>query len=402
MQNLKYKYRFYPSPEQEPILCQAEGNCRYVWNHFLAREMETYKESKKFNFYNRNSADLTLLKMEKDTEWLNDAPAVAMQQSLRMLDRALKESFKKSTGGTSTPQKGFPKFKSRKNHQASFTLVGVSTSNIRYKGKRLTQAELSDGIRDGVGCASQTTFYVPKAGNIPFVYSRGIPSDFSSCQIKQEAGKWFLVLTVQKPKTRRHPLNPNQPTKEVGIDLNSKEYVFSDGTVIPMPKFLSESQAKIKKHQRSVSHKENGSKNRKKEQLKLARAHAHVQNQRLDFAHKLTTHLIQTYDTIYLEDLNVAGIQRFNGKITNDNILGMFRAQLQYKAELYDRQVVRINRFFPSSKKCSACGNVKAELSLSQRTYHCDNCGLTLDRDLNAALNILAAGQAVKVCGDLL
>ena len=397
MQNLKFKYRLYPSPEQVAILRQTAGNCRYVWNYFLAREMDTYEKTKKFNFYNKNSADLTLLKQEKTTKWLTEAPSVAMQQSLRMLDQALKASFKKKGGTSSGARKGFPKFKSRKNHEASFTLTMVSASNIQYKDRPLTLAELSGGIRDGAGCSSRTTFYIPKVGNIPFVFSRGLPSNFASCQIKQEAGRWFLVLTVKKPRTRQHPLNPHQPKKEVGIDLNSKEYVFSDGTVIPMPKFFCESQAKIKRLQQSLSRKEKGSANRSKAQLKLARTYAHVQSQRLDFAHKLTTSLIQTYDTIYLEDLNVLGIQRFNGKITHDNILGMFRAQLEYKAELYDRRVVCIDRFFPSSKKCSSCGTVKAELPLSQRTYHCNSCGLTLDRDRNAALNILAAGQAVSV-----
>ena len=297
--------------------------------------MATYEESKKFNFYNKNSADLTQLKKEKDTKWLTKAPAVAMQQSLRMLDQALKASFKKKGGTSSASRKGFPSFKSRKNHEASFTLTMVSTNNIRYKDRALTLAELSAGIRDGIGCTSRTTFYIPKAGNIPFVFARGIPSDFASCQIKQEAGRWFVVLTVQKPRTRRHPLNFHQPNKEVGIDINSKAYVFSDGTVIPMPKFFSESQAKIKRLQQSISRKKKGSANRSKAQLKLARTYAHVTNQRLDFAHKLTTSLIQTYDTIYLEDLNGAvprrrfappgdttkGIQRFNGKITHDNII---------------------------------------------------------------------------------
>ena len=184
----------------------------------------------------------------------------AQQQSLRMLDQALRESFKKKGGDTSAQRKGFPNFKSRKNHQASFTLTMVSTGNMRYKGEPLTLSELRNGIRDGTGCSSRTTFYVPKAGHIPFVFSRGVPSDFASCQIKQEcaaqavchegqdeyiptwkppeAGRWFLVLTVKKPKARRHPLNPHQPNKEVGIDINSKEYVFSDSTAIPMPKFF--------------------------------------------------------------------------------------------------------------------------------------------------------------------
>ena len=186
MQNLKYKYRLYPSPEQATILLQAAGNCRYVWNYFLSREIATYEESKKFNFYNKNSADLTLLKQEKITDWLTKAPAVALQQSLRMLDQALKASFNKKGGTSSASRKGFPKFKSRKNHEASFTLTMVSATNIQYKDQPLTPAELSDGIRDGAGCSSRTTFYIPKAGNIPFVFSRGIPSPFASCQIKQE------------------------------------------------------------------------------------------------------------------------------------------------------------------------------------------------------------------------
>ena len=365
MQNLKYKFRLYPNQEQLAALQQVAGNCRFIWNHFLANEYKTYSETKKFNFFNKNSSDLTVLK--KEFEWLSLAPAVALQQTLRNLDQAMRVHFKNKT------KRGFPRFKVKRNFQTSFTLTMVSVQkNIK-----------------------ENTFYIPKVGDVRCVYSRSLPSDFASCQIKQEADKWFVVLTVEKekqqiPKTGR----------EVGIDLNSHAYVLSDGTEIPIPKFLRESQAKIKFLQKSLSRKKKGSANRKKAQLKLSRLHWHVKQKRLDFCHKLTTSLIRKYDTICIEDLNVVGIQKFNGHVVKDNIFAMFRAQLEYKAVLYGKQVIAISRWFPSSKTCNTCGAIKEELRLSERIYECEHCGAVEDRDLNAAKNILTAGQADLICGD--
>ena len=365
MQNLKYKFRLYPNKEQLVALSQVTGNCRFVWNHFLASEHKTYSETKKFNFYNKNSADLTKLKGELD--WLSHAPAVALQQSLRNLDQAMRVYFKNKT------KRGFPRFKVKKNFQTSFTLTMVSVQkNIK-----------------------ETTFYIPKVGDVRCVYSRAIPSDFASCQIKQEANKWFVVLTVEKEV---HQIK--KTGREVGIDLNSNSYVLSDGTEIVIPKYLRENQAKIKFLQKSLSRKKKGSSNRKKAQLKLSRIHWAVKQKRLDFCHKLTTSLIQKYDTICIEDLNVMGMQKFNGHIVKDNIFAMFRVQLEYKSVLYGKRVVVIDRWFPSSKTCNECGAIKEELGLNERIYECEHCGAVEDRDLNAAKNILTAGQAELVCGD--
>ena len=359
MQNLKYKYRLYPTESQIDALQQVTGNCRFVWNHFLANESKTFEETKKFNFYNKNSADLTQLK--KELPWLSNAPAVALQQSLRNLDQAMRVYFKNKT------KRGFPRFKCRKNFESSFTL---------------TQVSIEKNIRDN-------TFYIPKVGDVRCVYSRRLPSDFASCQIKQEADKWFAVLTVEKEKQQIPKTD-----RQVGIDLNSNSYVLSDGTEIPIPKFLRENQAKIKFLQKSLSRKKKGSANRKKAQLKLSRIHWTVKQKRLDFCHKLTTSLIRNYDTICIEDLNVVGIQKFNGHIVKDNIFAMFRAQLEYKAVLYGKRVIAISRWFPSSKTCNECGAIKTELSLNERIYECEHCGAVEDRDLNAAKNILSVGLA--------
>ena len=364
MQILKYKYRLYPTEAQIAALRQVTGNCRFVWNHFLANEIQTYKETKKFNFYNRNCLDLTRLK--KELPWLAQASITALQHSLQYLNLALTAFLEdRKRNGT----RGFPNFKCRKNFQSSFTLSKVSIkANVK-----------------------ENAFYIPKVGDVRCVYHRAIPSDFASCQIKQEADKWFVVLTVEKdtqsiPKTGR----------EVGIDLNSHTYVLSDGTEIPIPKFLRESQAKIKRLQRALDRKKKnlGSSNRKKILRKLARIHWSVKQRRLAFCHQLTTELIRKYDTICLEDLNVVGIQKFNGHIVKDNIFAMFRRQLEYKAVLYDKRVVIIDRWFPSSKTCNECGAIKSELSLNERIYECEHCGAVEDRDLNAAKNILSVGLA--------
>lgn len=365
MQKLKYKFRLYPTKEQLGSLNQVAGNCRFVWNYFLAKEIDQYKIDKKFNFFNKNSQDLTSLK--KDLQWLQLSPAVSLQQTIRNLNQTLKQSFKGKT------KKGFPRFKVKLNFKSSFTLTMVSQkSNV--KGNK---------------------FYIPKVGDVECVYTRQIPSDFSSCQIKQEAGKWFVVLTVDK-ETAVLPKTGHQ----VGIDLNSEKYVLSNGVEYIIPKFLRESQSRIKVLQKSLSRKKKGSSNRKKVQFKLASIHHRVKNQRLDYAHKLTTNLIRSYDSIFIEDLNVVGIQKFNGHIIKDNIFAIFRGMLEYKGLLYGRTVHAIGRYFPSSKTCNSCGAIKDSLKLSERLYVCEHCGHSEDRDLNAAKNILTAGQAGIVCGE--
>lgn len=357
--NLKYKYRMYPTKGQEQQLIQVIGACRYVWNHFLDCEKKQYQENKTFRFFVKNSKDLTELKKQEDTAWLKDISAVALQQSIKYLDLAINQSFKKNKN-----KKGFPKFKCRKNYLGSFTLV--QTNNL---------ADQEEG-----------TFKVPNIGKVKTKYHRAIPSEFSTAQIKWEGGQWYLILTVKVKK------QPKSSGKElVGVDLNSLEYVTSDGEIIPIPRFLGESQAQIKKLQRRLSRKIKGSCKYKKNQYLLMRLHYKIKCRRLDFFHKLSKYLIDNYDIICLEDLNVKGIQKFNGHITKDNSFAGFRQMIEYKAELYGREIRIVDRFYASSQICSCCGH-KQKIDLNTRTYKCNECGTEISRDFNAALNISRAG----------
>jgi putative transposase len=239
------------------------------------------------------------------------------------------------------------------------------------------------------------TFKCPNIGLIKTKYHRAIPSEFTTCNIKYEAGKWYLVLTV---KVKKQPKTSGNSS--VGIDINSLEYVTSDGEIIPIPRFLGESQARIKRIQRRLARKVKGSSNRKKWQLRLARQHDKIKCQRLDFFHKTSSCLVDNYDIICLEDLNVKAIQRFNGHITKDNLFAGFRQMIEYKAELYGKQVVVVDRYYASTKTCSNCGNVQS-ISLKERTYKCNCCGTEISRDYNAAVNINRAGSArIYACGD--
>jgi putative transposase len=368
--NLKYKYRLYPTQDQENKLRQIAGGTRYVWNKFLSDEMDQYKTDKTFRFFNKNSKDLTAL---KDTfEWLNDIPSTSVQQTLRDLDKALKQSF----GKNKKTKKGFPKFKKRKNFESSFTLVMVNSKRNLKHGK----------------------FYCPKVGLIRFFQHRSMPSDFKSLQVKQEAGKWFVVFTCQR---QEKPTDALDVLKSIGIDLNSKEYVCSDGTCHSIPKYLRENQTKIKRLQRAVSRKTKGSNNRRKAQLKLAKLHHRIKCKRLDYFHKLTKSLVDNYDIISLEDLDVKGIQQKYGSLIADNGFSIFRQMIQYKAELYGKETVIINRWYPSSQTCSSCDHIQ-KMPLNQRTYKCGNCGYEIDRDLNSAININRVGLIQSACGNAL
>jgi putative transposase len=362
MHILKYKYRLYPTHEQLTKLAQITGSVRYIWNYFLDRELKEYASSKKFIFFNQNSQDLTALK--QTTQWLNDVPSTSLQQTLRYLNTTLKQSF----GG----KKGFPKFKSKKNFNASFTLAMVnSKQNVR-----------------------NNAFYISKVGDVKCVYHRDLPSDFKTCQVTREGDRWFVVLTCNK-ETQVLP----KTNKTTGIDLNSKEYVLSNNTRYEIPKYLKENQFRIKELQRSVSRKVKGGSNRRKAQLKLHKVHQRITNKRLDYFNKLSMQLVRDYDVITLEDLDVKSIQKKMGRVTQDNGFSIFRAMILYKAKLYGKETVIIDRYYPSSQLCSGCGTVQ-KMPLSFRTYECKCCGLVMDRDLNAACNIHRAGTALSAFGD--
>jgi putative transposase len=303
---------------------------------------------------------------------LQSSPSTSLQQTIRYLDVALKASFKKNSKAT----KGFPKFKKKRNFSGSFTLAMVNSDR---------NCDFNSG-----------KFKIPNIGWIKCRYHRALPSDFKTCQIKQEAHNWFVVVTCTKPKLPTRTTTTNS----VGIDLNSSEYVLSNGIRYVIPKFLRENQAKIKKLQRGLSRKKKGSHNYLKAQLKLTKANYRVKLKRLDYFHKLSRQLVDDYDVISLEDLNVKSIQQWNGHIIKDNGFAMLRQFIEYKSELYGGKTVIIDRYYPSSKTCSNCGSIQ-DIELSSRTYDCKSCGEVIDRDLNAAINIDRAGTArLNACGD--
>lgn len=364
MQNLKYKFRINPTNTQLSKLHQVLGSCRFVWNYFLDKEQQRYNIDNKFNWFNQNSKDLTTLK--KEIMWLNQVPSTALQQMLKNLDRTLK---------TATNNKGgFPKFKSKKNKPVkSFNITMINSNNVDIDAKKVK---------------------VPNIGWINCIFHREMPDNFKSMQIINEGDKWYVVFICKVPKKLKVEVK-----KSIGIDLNSKTYVLSDKSVIEIPKVLHENQMRIKRLQRSMARKVKGSNNREKVRIKLKKVHQVIKNKRLNFFHKLSKNLIDKFDLICLEDLKVSDIAKFNGKITADNCMAGFRHMIEYKAELYGKSVSIIDRYFPSSKKCSCCGNIKKSLPLNIRTYQCGVCNLVIDRDYNAALNILTAGTAGIACG---
>ena len=212
--------------------------------------------------------------------------------------------------------------------------------------------------------------------------------------VSQRAGRWYASLTVERDD--KPVMNPPKGGA-VGVDLGVKTLAtLSDGTIIENPRYLKKSERKLKKAQRALSRKIKGSNRRAKAKVKVARIHAHVANQRLDGLHKLTTWLTEKYSDISVEDLHVAGMVKNHhlAKSVSDAAFGEFRRQLEYKATRTGARLHIVDRWYRSSKTCSKCGSVKAKLSLSERTYTCEGCGLVLDRDLNAAINICVAGSA--------
>ncbi|MDX8383505.1 MAG: transposase [Ghiorsea sp.] len=363
---MKYKYRLYPTVKQELKLLGFCGAQRFVWNYFLVLEIERYKKDGKFNFMVANAKLLTQLKKTPGHEWMNDVPVQAFQQTLRNLDKALKQSFRGKAN-----RKGFPKFKCLHHNNKSFSLAMVSTkSNIRDGGFICTNFGKKDIIK--------------------MVMDRELPSDFASCTVKCEKnGMWHVIFTVKK--VRSTPVT--EIKKIIGLDFNSKNIIVdSNGKIYENPKFFAKAKVKLARAQRRLSKKVKGSANHKKAKSKVAKLYAKVSAQRKDFLDKLSYHyqIVQDNDLITIEDLNVAGMAKFNGHMVQDAGWRMLRTMIVYKADLYGKHVSIISRWFPSTKMCSGCGQL-ADKKLSEREHNCD-CGLSISRDLNAAINIRAEG----------
>jgi len=359
--NKSFKFRIYPNKTQEGIINKSIGCCRFVYNNFLDIRIKEYKYYGNSSNYVKDSSELRDLK--KEYQWLKECPSDALQQSLKDLDIAYKNFFKQGNG--------FPKFKSKHKSRWSYKCVGQT---VRIDGNRVKLPKLKM-------VKLKQSFLLPKEIKIN-----------NATISKTRSGKYFVSLSCEvevktKPKTN----------KNVGIDLGIKEFAtLSDGVVFNNPKYHRKYEEKLTREQRRFSKMKNGSSNREKQRVKVARIHEKIKNSRLDYIHKITTHLVDNYDVIVIEDLNVRGMVKNHklAKSISDASFYEFRRQLEYKCAWYGKELITISRWFPSSKTCSNCGYIKDDLKLSDRIYECEHCGLSIDRDLNASMNILTVGTA--------
>ncbi len=352
-----YKYRIFPTDEQKIQIDKTISCCRYVWNGFLALKEFRYKEFGETMNYNTMNKLLTEVK--KADNFLHEVDSTALQQTLKQLDNTYKMFFK----GVCK----YPRFKSKKNPKNSYKSMSVK-------------------IKDN-------QIVIPKIGKVDYANSRSINGRILSATISRTpTNKYFVSFTVDEDV--KHLLKTD---KEVGIDLGLKTFaVCSDGQEYKSPKPMWKYISRLKKLQRKLSKKKSKESNRyKKLKLKIALLHERISNIRKDFLHKLSTKLIQENQLICLEDLNVKGMTK-NHKLAKailDCGFGVFAEMLKNKANMYGRQIVQIDRWYPSSKTCSCCGHIKSDLKLSDRTYVCEECGIIIDRDFNASINILTVGR---------
>ena len=355
-----YKYRLYPTKSQEVLLAKHFGCARYIYNYGLERKIKSYAETQKSISRFTIQADLPKLKKSEDTKWLSEVNSLSLQASLLNLDMAFTRFFKE--------KKGFPKFKSKHDHNQSFQVPQNTT--VDYDLKRISIPKFKEGIK----CKFDRRF----SGKIK-----------TSTVSRTPTGKYFISILVETDETipNKKPIDEN---KAVGVDLGIKTFAtLSDGTEIQNPKNLKKSLKKLKRMQRSVSRKIKGSNSRKKAVNLLAIQHEKVTNRRKDFLHKTSRFLVDRYDTICLETLSAKNMMK-NHKLTQalfDISIGTFNAYMDYKAEWYGKNIIRIGRFEPSSKMCS-CGHIYKELTLKDRVWTCPCCGSVNHRDFLAANNI--------------
>ncbi|MFE9323377.1 RNA-guided endonuclease InsQ/TnpB family protein [Nocardia sp. NPDC052278] len=364
-----YKYRFYPSERQERELVRTFGCVRLVYNKALeARTTAWFTEQRRVN-YNETSAMLTAWKKTDGLEFLGEVSSVPLQQALRHLQRAFAGFFDKRAK--------YPRFKSRKKSRSA---AEFTRSAFTFRDGELTLAKMAEPLN--------------------IVWSRPLPEGAQPSTVtvsRDSAGRWF-VSVLTETVVAHHP-----PTDSVvGVDAGITSLLaLSTGEKITNPKHLRREQAQLGKAQRALARKANGSCNRDKARRKVARIHARITDRRRDYLHKLSARLVRENQTIVIEDLNVAGMRRNHSlaRAISDASWSELRSMLEYKAAWYGREVIVVDRWFPSSKVCSACGSLHDTMGLDVREWVCRCCGAIHDRDVNAARNILAAGLAVSACG---
>ena len=353
-----YKYRIYPNKKQQELIRKTFGCTRYVYNYYLDK-----RKTDKTNYtYVKCAKDLTQLK--KEFEWLKEVDSVGLQTSLKDLDVAYKNFF--------SGRSGYPKFKSRKNRHQSYR-TSFSHNNIAFMDKHIK---------------------LPKLGLVK-VRDKQVPQGrILNATISQEPdGRFYYSLCCTDVSFKQLP----KTNQFVGIDLGLVDFaIFSDGIKIENPRFFEKSEKKLAKLQRELSRKTIGSNRWNKARIKVAKLQKHISNQRKDFLQKLTTLIVRKYDIICIEDLDVKAMKETELTVRNKRVSDVswseFHRQLTYKSTWYGRTLSVVDRYYPSSRICHHCGRIDGKKAETIRFWVCPKCNSKLDRDVNAAINILNEG----------
>ena len=350
------------------MLAKTFGCARFVYNYMLRQRTDAWFQRQEKVGYHETSAILTALKKQPEFAWLNEVSSVPVQQSLRHLQTAFGNFFAR--------RNKYPTFKKKDGHQSA----EYTTSAFKW----------SNGVLS-----------IAKAGALNIRFSRTIPKAAVVTTVtvsKDAAGRYFVSMLCTDQVQAKTPVE-----NKVGIDLGLTHFaILSTGEKISSPKAFAANEKKLAKAQRVLAKKQKGSANRKKAKLKVARLHAKIADTRKDFLHKLSTRLINENQVIAIETLAVSNMQKNHclAKSISDASWSEFVRQLEYKSRWYGRELVRIDRWYPSSKRCSDCGHTVKSLPLSVREWVCPECGAIHDRDINAARNVLAAGLAASALGE--
>jgi len=356
--NKAFKFRIYPNASQQTLIAKTFGCVRFIYNRMLSDRIEYYELTGK-------RLNNTPAKYKKEFEWLKEVDSLALANAQLNLNKAYRNHFRDKAIGS-------PKFKSKKSNHQSYTTNYVS-GNIR----------LIDGY-----------IVLPKLKAVRIKQHRDIPDDHKLKSVtisRTPTGKYYASILYEYESH----IETVEPERFLGLDYSMTELIVSsDGIKAGYPRYYRQALKKLKREQRKLSGCDKASRNRNKQRIKIAGLHEKVANQRKDFLHKLSRQITNAADVVCIEDLSMKGMSKaLNfGKSVSDNGFGLFVSMLEYKLNERGKQLVKIDKWFPSSKMCSECGTVNGSLLLSERIYHCEVCGNTFDRDHNASINIRNEG----------